>query len=136
MQMCKDKGFDAVEPDNIDGYTNNTGFPLTAQNQITYNNWLADQAHALGLSIGLKNDVDQVAALQPKFNWALNKECNQYAECGVYSAFTLANKAIFNAEYKDTIANLCPKDAAKKINGVIYNLNLDGKKFLPCTNVW
>ena len=26
FQMCKDKGFDAVEPDNIDGYSNCTGF--------------------------------------------------------------------------------------------------------------
>lgn len=29
LDMCARKGFDAVEPDNIDGYTNETGFPLT-----------------------------------------------------------------------------------------------------------
>ena len=25
---CAAKGFDGVEPDNVDGYTNRTGFPL------------------------------------------------------------------------------------------------------------
>ena len=29
MDLCKEKGFDGIEPDNIDGYINDTGFPLT-----------------------------------------------------------------------------------------------------------
>src|SRR5258707_827208 len=29
FDVCKSKGFDGLEPDNIDGYTNDTGFPLT-----------------------------------------------------------------------------------------------------------
>ncbi|MGO9877017.1 MAG: endo alpha-1,4 polygalactosaminidase, partial [Acidimicrobiia bacterium] len=44
MQMCVQKGFDALEPDNIDGYENDTGFPLTAQDQLTYNTWIANTA--------------------------------------------------------------------------------------------
>ena len=65
MDMCKSKGFDAIEPDNIDGYSNNTSFPLTAQDQINYNRFLAEQAHLRGMSIALKNDNDQAAALLP-----------------------------------------------------------------------
>ena len=34
FQMCKDKGFDAIDADNVDGYTNSTGFPLTAAEQL------------------------------------------------------------------------------------------------------
>ena len=60
LDLCVEKGFDGIEPDNIDGYSNNTGFPLSATDQLTYNKFLADAAHARGLSIGLKNDVDQV----------------------------------------------------------------------------
>ena len=60
FDLCKAKGFDGIEPDNIDGYTNNTGFPLTYQDQLNYNTWLANEAHARGLSIGLKNDDGQV----------------------------------------------------------------------------
>ena len=33
FKTCKDKGFDAVEPDNVDGYSNGSGFPLTATDQ-------------------------------------------------------------------------------------------------------
>ena len=31
------KGFDGVEPDNVDAYTNDSGFPLTAADQLAYN---------------------------------------------------------------------------------------------------
>jgi hypothetical protein len=33
--------------------------------QLRYNVWLADEAHARGLSIGLKNDEEQVQGLLP-----------------------------------------------------------------------
>ena len=58
LDQCKDKGFDGVEPDNIDGYTNDTGFPLTYLGQIEYNKWLAAEAHQRELSMKLKNDPD------------------------------------------------------------------------------
>ena len=58
LDMCAAKGFAGVEPDNIDAYTNNTGFPLTFADQLAFNTWLADEAHARGLSIGLKNDSE------------------------------------------------------------------------------
>ena len=35
LAMCAAKGFDAVEPDNMDGWQNRTGFPLTAQDQLS-----------------------------------------------------------------------------------------------------
>ena len=64
LDMCAAKGFDAVEFDNVDGYQNRTGFPLTAADQLAYNVFLANQAHRRGLSAVLKNDVgpDQSAA--------------------------------------------------------------------------
>ena len=31
LDMCAAKGFDAVEFDNVDGYQNRTGFPLTGR---------------------------------------------------------------------------------------------------------
>ena len=60
FDICKAKGFDAVEPDNVDGYANSTGFPLTGAQQIAYNKMLAGLAHERGLRVGLKNDLDQV----------------------------------------------------------------------------
>lgn len=81
LDMCRDKGFDAIEPDNIDGYTNDTGFPLTYNDQIKYNRWLADEAHARGLSIGLKNNPDQAADLVAFYDWAMTEDCFDQGWC-------------------------------------------------------
>jgi hypothetical protein len=64
MSACKAKGFVAVDPDNVDGFANPNGLPtpLTADDQLDYNRWLAAAAHGLGLGVGLKNDVGQIQA--------------------------------------------------------------------------
>src|SRR5262245_35587138 len=54
---------DGVEPDNVDGFDNDPGFPLTPGDQLDFNRFLAAEAHARGLSVGLKNDFDQVEDL-------------------------------------------------------------------------
>tara|TARA_B100001146_G_scaffold221658_1_gene232498 strand:- start:69 stop:233 length:165 start_codon:yes stop_codon:yes gene_type:complete len=36
MIACKNKGFDGTEPDNVDGYLNDTGFDLAATNQLEF----------------------------------------------------------------------------------------------------
>lgn len=59
FQMCREKGFDAVEPDNMDGYENNTGFSLTADDQLTYDEWVAGEVHALGMAVFQKNDGER-----------------------------------------------------------------------------
>lgn len=100
MDICADKGFDAVEPDNVDGYVNDTGFPLTAADQLTYNRAVAYLAHARGLSVALKNDVDQIPELVDTFDFAVNEECIRYAECDQYEPFVDAGKAVLHVEYE------------------------------------
>jgi hypothetical protein len=39
FRMCADKGFDAVEPDNMEAFSNKSGFPITAAEQLSYNLW-------------------------------------------------------------------------------------------------
>jgi hypothetical protein len=131
MDLCKQKGFDGLEPDNIDGYTNGAGFPLTAQDQLAYNQWLASSAHARGLSIGLKNDLDQVAALVGVFDWALVEECFQYNECDRLEPFTRAGKAVFEVEYSLQPSQFCPQALALGFNAMKKNLNL-GAARTPC----
>ena len=104
-----------------------TGFALTAADQLAYNRFLAAAAHALGLAIGLKNDVGQTAALvsvkppsqrhRPfvtvatcmypgadlvqvsQFDFAVNEQCWQYSECDTYRPFISAGKPVYNIEY-------------------------------------
>ncbi|GIJ47674.1 hypothetical protein Val02_45600 [Virgisporangium aliadipatigenens] len=101
FEVCRSKGFDAVEPDNVDGYANASGFPLSAADQLTYNRRLAELAHGKGLAIGLKNDVEQAAALEPAFDFAVNEECVEYEECGQLRPFIAAGKPVFHVEYSD-----------------------------------
>jgi hypothetical protein len=125
LDLCKAKGFDAVEPDNVDGYTNHTGFPLTAADQLRYNIFIANAAHARGLSIGLKNDIDQIPELEPYFDWALNEECFNYDECDAYRPFTDAGKAVFHVEYEAATSAFCTRANALNFNSMKKRWDLD-----------
>jgi hypothetical protein len=125
LDLCKAKGFDGVEPDNVDGYTNDTGFPLNSADQLAYNRFLADAAHARGLSVGLKNDLDQVAQLEPKFDFAVVEQCFQYKECESLRPFTAAGKAVFEVEYELSPESFCPQARALGFMAMRKNLSLD-----------
>lgn len=99
LDLAAEKQCDGVEPDNVDGYANDTGFDLTYDDQIAYNRWLAQAAHERGLSIGLKNDLEQIEDLVDDFDWALNEQCFQYEECDLLLPFIEAGKAVFGVEY-------------------------------------
>ena len=101
LDLAVARGCDGVEPDNVDGYANRNGLGLNATEQLDYNRFLADAAHTRGLSVGLKNDLDQLEELEPWFDWALNEECASYGECGRLEVFTRAGKAVFHVEYVD-----------------------------------
>jgi hypothetical protein len=128
FDMCRDKGFDAIEPDNIDAYTNDTGFPLSYGDQLAYNQWLAVQAHARGLSIGLKNDDDQAKDLVASFDWALTEDCFDQGWCAQMSPFVSAGKAVFAAEYTDTGATLgkfCAQAKSLQFSAILKHRLLD-----------
>ncbi|MGI5184978.1 endo alpha-1,4 polygalactosaminidase [Dactylosporangium sp. CA-152071] len=125
---CKAKGFDAVDPDNMDGYANPTGFPLTAADQLLFNRRVADLAHSLGLAVGLKNDLDQITKLQPSFDFAVNESCLQWKECALLTPFITAGKPVFHVEYK---ASLCPTTAGLRFSSIRKNVRLDAFR-APC----
>jgi hypothetical protein len=132
FQMCSQKGFDAVEPDNIDGYENDTGFPISAQDQLTYDAWVAKEAHSLGLAVFQKNDPEQAAQLEPDFDGVLDEQCNEYSECSSFQPYLRAGKPVLNAEYNLQTSQFCPADNRAGIMGALYNLNLDGSTYQPC----
>ena len=102
LDLCKTKGFDAIEPDNIEIYTNDTGFPITYAHQFAYARWLAGEAHARGLAIGLKNAADMVTDSLPFFDFAITEDCFAQGWCDQLLPFLAAGKPVFAAEYTDT----------------------------------
>jgi hypothetical protein len=131
IRMCADKGFDGLEPDNVDGYSNASGFPLTAADQLSYNRFLADTAHAAGLAVFQKNDGDQAAALEPSFDGVVTEECNQFGECGAFAPYLRDGKPVVNAEYGSS-TSFCAADNAAGIMGARFDLGLAGNTFQPC----
>jgi hypothetical protein len=102
LDLCKAKGFDAVEPDNLEIFDNDTGFPITYADQLAYARWLADEAHVRGLAIGLKNAADMVADSLPFFDFAITEDCFQQGWCDQMLPFSAVGKPVFAAEYTDT----------------------------------
>lgn len=125
LDLAAQKGCDSVDPDNVDGYANDTGFDLSYQDQLAYNTWLANQAHARGLAVGLKNDLNQIPDLLPYFDWALNEQCFQYNECALLSLFVAANKPVFGIEYERDPHTFCPQANQLNFDFLKKNLDLD-----------
>ena len=132
LDLAVEKGCDGVEPDNVDGYLNDNGFYLTYEDQLKYNKWLSEEAHKRNLSIGLKNDVDQISELVDFFDFAVNEQCFQYDECEKILPFIENEKAVFGVEYEIEPEEFCEKAKSMKFNWLKMEYGLDGER-IACT---
>jgi hypothetical protein len=128
---CRAKGFDGIEADLVDSYTDRTGFPITAADQLRYNLMLAGLAHNLGLSIGLKNDLGQVSQLVGVFDFSIDEQCFQYSECDQLLPFIKAGKAVFEVEYQLSNDQFCAQASAMGFSSMRKNMALDPPRW-PC----
>jgi hypothetical protein len=131
LELCARKGFDGAEADNVDAYANDSGFPLRAADQLRFNRWLARAAHARGLTIALKNDLDQVRALERDFDWALVEQCFQYDECERLRPFAAAGKAVWEVEYELAPDAFCAAAREQGFMAMVKRLELDAQR-VPC----
>jgi hypothetical protein len=132
LDLALSKGCDAVEPDNVDAYANDDGFSFGRADQVDYLEFLSAEAHARGLSVGLKNATDLVPDLVDDFDWALNEECLAYAECATEQPFVRAGKAVFHVEYVDSrsqgparAATACSASSASGFSTLVKTWALD-----------
>jgi uncharacterized protein (TIGR01370 family) len=130
FQMCKDKGFDALEPDNLQNDENTKGL-LTKQEQIDFNGWVADTAHSVGLAVFQKNGPDNILLkdrtgkmMVDKFDGILNEECQQYSECNPLAEYVKRGKLALNTEYSQTLD--CTTSNSLVINSIKKDLGLTG----------
>jgi len=132
VAKCAAAGFDAVDFDNVDGYENDTGFLLTAADQLTFNEDLAAIAHAQGLSVGLKNDTGQLSQLEGTFDSAINEQCAKYGECDQYDGWTAARKAVVEVEYHIPPSRFCSGADSSGRDAIEKGLALKAKPWKPC----
>jgi hypothetical protein len=141
QNWCLAKGFDAIEPDNLDGWTNIT--QITETDNVNYDLAIGQLAQALPLSIGLKNvmtdlDASQYPEFLALFQWALNEQCYEYSECSTYTqagSFIPAGKAVFDVEYN--VAPDCTNADSSHMNAQETDLDLvgstmSGYEYTPC----
>jgi hypothetical protein len=138
MDSAARKGCDGLDPDNIDGYSNANGLGLTESDAIHYVIWLANQAHARGLAIGLKNGGDIVSDVVNCLEWVVVEQCLQYSECDLYTPFLKGGKPVLEIEYpkgdKDDNSTVsgkvfdgtCKPARQRGLRTLIKNLGLDG----------
>jgi hypothetical protein len=109
LDICAAAGFDAVEPDNVDGYANDTGFPLTADDQLRFNRWLAGEAHARAGCRSLKNDPSRRARWST-LRLGADGGLLRGRLVRVHAPVREAGKAVFAAEHTDmdvALADIC-----------------------------
>ena len=135
FRLCARKGFDAVEPDNVAGFENRTGFDLTAAEQLRFNRWVAARVRALGMAVALKNDPRQVRALLPRFDFAIVEQCFQYEECESYKPFVSDGKAVFEAEYELEPSAYCDAAKALGFSAIRKSYDLFARPWEPCSQV-
>ncbi len=132
LDLCEEKGFDAADFDNVDGYTQDSGFDISYEDQIAYNEWLAQAAEERGLAAALKNDLDQIGDLVDDFEFAVNEQCFQYRECFRLKPFVRADKAVFNIEYRLKRSQFCPRARELRVSAIRKRLSL-GPWRRPCS---
>jgi hypothetical protein len=132
-QTCADKGFQAVEFDNLDSWTRFQDSPLAAQppfgraEAVAYAALLVADAHALGLAAAQKNTAElsrDEARTRIGFDFAIAEECGRWKECGRYRANY--GNLVFVIEYrkKDFRKDCQNKKLRKRLSIILRDINI------------
>jgi hypothetical protein len=101
IALFRQKGIEAVKELAEQTVTARTGFDITYDDQLRYNQMLAAEAHRQCLSIGIINDVFQLSELASDFDFALNEQCHHCGWCDLYRPLVDAGKSVLHLEFAD-----------------------------------
>lgn len=132
LDLAKSKGCQGIDFDSVDGYQNNTGFPLDASTQLEYNRFLAFAAHDRQLVMALNNAPGLAVQLAEIFDLAIAEQCFQYGECDQYSPFINRGKPVLAAEYTAFSSAQCSQARDLQISLSFFNEELDGSVQQSC----
>jgi Glycoside-hydrolase family GH114 len=131
LKGCKTKGFNAVEPDNLDSNTRSQHL-LTQAEDFKFAKLFVEDGHADGLAIAQKNDAEQSAHLRKTvhFDFAIAEECQVYNECSYY--LKTYGDEVFEIEYTDNGRAAYKKACAKR--GAEISIILRDRNVVPRGN--
>lgn len=133
IDLCKKKGFDAVDPDNVadvDTWGNVTGFHLKRADAILYVQRLAAVAHSRGLAFGLKNasEMSRDARVMAVSDFTVTEDCFDQGWCADSRNFVTRGKPVFALEYTDNaidFAAFCRQARTLGLSPLLKKRNLD-----------
>ncbi len=102
IARCAEKGFEGIEPDNMDLYENDNGFGITKADALAYLHPLAAYAKRLGLEVIQKNASELVPDLVQSFDRVLVEECFQYGYCEEFLPYKEAGKDVLVVEFAES----------------------------------
>jgi hypothetical protein len=114
IQVCDDKGFDAVEFDNLDSWTRFQETPIADQvpfgpaESVAYAARLTQTAHDRGLAAAQKNalELDAAAVAAIGFDFLIVENCARFDECD--TAADHFDARVLDIEYdRDSFAAAC-----------------------------
>jgi Glycoside-hydrolase family GH114 len=122
FQSCKDAGYQAIEPDNLDSWTRSKRL-LSKAGNTAMAQLITARAHAVGLAAAQKNttQLSSVGPSQIGFDFAIAEECQVYDECSAYTDYY--GGRVIEIEYTDNggLANYNAACAARGAQiSVIY----------------
>ena len=106
FDICKAKGFDAIEPDNMMVFDQDSGFSIAYAQNLAYVKYLvgdkgstrskvqAQLAHARGMAIAIKNSNGQVADLKNDFDFVISESSFYYQEQAPFVAMIALGKPV------------------------------------------
>lgn len=102
IARCADRGFAAVEFDNLDSWTR-SGKRLTRSGNLALAKALVRLGHEHGLAVGQKNtpQLGEAGRESTGFDFVVAEECVQYEECSAYT--DAYGERVIDIEYADTL---------------------------------
>lgn len=126
MDLAKSKWCDGIDPDNVNGHENNTGFQLSSSDMIAYNQFLVTEAHKRWLLIGLKNAQSLISSIGKDYDFFINESCYTYNECGAYISMISLWKPVIIMEYTGIRKSWCRQAKSSWFVLQYFNLDLSG----------
>lgn len=131
VASCADKGFDAVEFDNLDSDLRSQGL-LTVDDNLALATLLVADVHGHGMEAGQKNssEVTERGRDEVGFDFAMAEDCAVWSECDAYT--DAYGDAVLAVEYPEaleeaglTFAEACASEGAPS-RMILRDLDLVG----------
>lgn len=132
IRSCGERGFAAVEADNLDSWTRSRGL-LNQQDNVAMARRLAAITHRVGLAFGQKNAAS--LAGQSFFDFAIVEECQRYDECDRF--LDAYDDHVIEIEYRRADFTQACRDHGNRIAVVLRDRDLrpagkPGHRFAVC----